>query len=708
MIRGKREDTEGVREAEFIVLDFIKSTPNATVPEIARLIDDVGADVDYIANVIGVDQAVARQAYNEVINGAPPIEQVIEKQAASDPIVPPITPLKDVIDTSGATGAVASGNPLASATQTQAARAREQERIAAIEAENARLAQVEADRAAAAQRGAEARATAAAALRGQIADQGAAGVISGLTSDGTSERIALMNLSTNTGIPVTELERTFQTTPEPPPAGATLTPTPGATVTAPGATVTAPGATTTTVPDATDPNLRRDIRTGAMAGAQLPVGLAAAERAALGGAGTAAGLLGTTAGAAGRELTAGTMGGIGALRGGIGQARQDIMQGTQTGISALQQALGGARADIESGFQRAEGMFDPYAQAGGQALQQQLALSGALGPEAFQQAYQESPQMQFLREQGERAALRTAAARGGLGGGRVMQELARYGTGLASQDLQNQIANLQALSAQGLGARGSAANIATGGAQQLANLGVLGGTAGLQAATQQGTELANLAQQLGVRESDLLTALGAGRSNIALGIGTRAADLAAQTGLNVAGMRTRAGEQLAGQFGTAASQLANLQREQGLGTQGLIAGQADLISRLQQSAAAGDAAAQTELAQLQAQGYSNIGTNLAGVPQAPTFVGQSPIVGALGGAVVGSQLAEMFPQQQQQVQTPTQTGGTFQIGSYFPQGYFAQPTTAPSGATVYPGNMQFGGNVSSTGILRSPISLGFS
>lgn len=633
MIRGKREDTEGVREAEFIVLDFIKSTPNATVPEIARLMDDVGADVDYVANVLGIDSAIARQAYNEVINDAPPIEQVIEKQASSDPIVPPITPLKDVIDTSGAAGAVASGNPLASATQTQATRTREQERIAAIEAENARLAQVEADRAAAAQAGATARTEAADALRSQIADQGASQVLSGLTSDGTSERVALMNLSTNTGIPVTELERMFQTTPEPPPAGATLTPTPGA-------TVTTPGATTTTVPDATDPNLRRDIRTGAMAGAQLPVGLAAAERAALGGAGTATGLLGTTAGAAGRELTAGTMGGIGALRGGIGQARQDIMRGTQTGIGALQRALGGARADIESGFQRAEGMFDPYAQAGGQALQQQLALSGALGPEAFQQAYQESPQMQFLREQGERAALRTAAARGGLGGGRVMQELARYGTGLASQDLQNQIANLQALSAQGLGARGSAANIATGGAQQLANLGVLGGTSGLQAATQQGTQLANLAQQLGVRESDLLTGLGAGRSNIALGIGTRAADLAAQTGLNVAGMRTRAGEQLAGQFGTAASQLADLQQAQGAGTASMIGAQTNYMNQLQQAAAAGDAQAQTQLAQLQASINMGIGSNLAGVPAAQF----TPLPNMAGSILQGAALGYEFGQ----------------------------------------------------------------
>jgi hypothetical protein len=657
-IRGKREDTEGVREAEFIVLDFIKSTPNATVPEIARLIDDVGADVDYIANVLGVDQAVARQAYNEVINGAPPIEQVIEKQAASDPIVPPEKPLKDVIDTSGAAGAVASGNPLANVTQTQATQDAQAARIAAIEAENARLAQVQADRAAAAERGAAARAEAATALRNQTADQGASQVLSGLTSDGTSERVALMNLSTNTGIPVTELERTFQTTPELPPAGATLTPTPGATVTTPAAT---------TVPDANNPSLLRNVQTGGMAGAQLPVGLAAAEQAALGGAGTAAGLLGTTAGAAGRELTAGTMGGIGALRGGIGQARQDIMQGTQTGIGALQQALGGARADIESGFQRAEGMFDPYAQAGGQALQQQLALSGALGPEAFQQAYQESPQMQFLREQGERAALRTAAARGGLGGGRVMQELARYGTGLASQDLQNQIGNLQALSAQGLGARGSAANIATGGAQQLANLGVLGGTTEMQAATQQGTQLANLAQQLGVSEADLRTGLGAGRSNIALGIGTRAADLAAQTGLNVAGMRTRAGEQLAGQFGTASSQLADLQQAQGAGTASMIGAQTNYMNQLQQSAAAGDAAAQTELAVLQANINQGIASNLAGVPAAQFIPPPNAAGSILQGAALGYEFGQGLtpstqPQKTYPVSNMTQMTGTAPAG----------------------------------------------
>ena len=644
MIRGKREDTEGVREAEFIVLDFIKSTPNATVPEIARLIDDVGADLNYIANVMGVDPAVARQAYDQVITDAPPIQQVIEKQVQSEPVNTPTRPLDKVIDTSRpaftqedinrAVGELSSG----AKTPQQVA----QEYGVSVDYVNNNLGRIQ----------------------NQVFDDLASGAT---TAQQVADQYGLGLDFVNSAFDRMRAERV------PPPATqAPVTPPPAVApppvVSQPPAVAPAPVVSqpVTTVPDANNPNLLRNAQTGGMAGPQLPIGLAAAEQAALGGAGRATGLLGTTAGAAGRELTAGTMGGIGALRGGIGQARQDIMQGTQTGIGALQQALGGARADIESGFQRAEGMFDPYAQAGGQALQQQLALSGALGPEAFQQAYQESPQMQFLREQGEQAALRTAAARGGLGGGRVMQELARYGTGLASQDLQNQIGNLQALSAQGLGARGSAANIATGGAQQLANLGVLGGTSGLQAATQQGTQLANLAQQLGVSEADLRTGLGAGRSNIALGIGTRGADLAAQTGLNVAGMRTRAGEQFDRMIGTTSSQMADLQQAQGAGTAPMIAAQTNYINQLQQSAAAGDAAAQTELAQLQAQGYSNIGSQLAGTPQAKTFVGQSPLAGALGGAVVGTQIAEMFPSEQA-------AQSTFRIGSGFAPGYFSNP-----------------------------------
>jgi hypothetical protein len=361
--RGKLEDTEGVREAEFVVLDFIRSTPDATIPEIARLIDDVGADLGYLANELGIDPAVAQQAYDEAFAVAPPIQQVIDRQAQSEPIVPPAAPLAEVIE-----------------------------------------------------------------------------ITEPVTTPATS----------------------------------------GAITVGPGAS----NATDVPLPPATD------VVTGAPA-VSPAYGLGAAEDVMRDEYERAREELLTTFNISREDLERGTAAASRALAGGTRRARGDIESGTQRGLEALREGLGGARTDIEAGFGRAERMFDPYTQAGRAALQQQQALSGALGQEAFQQAYQESPQMQFLREQGERAALRTASARGGLGGGRVMQELARYGTGLASQDLQNQIANLQALSSQGLGATGSAANIATGGASGLANLGVLGesrgagwhfGTAGLHSA----------------------------------------------------------------------------------------------------------------------------------------------------------------------------------------------------------------------------------
>ena len=52
-----------------------------------------------------------------------------------------------------------------------------------------------------------------------------------------------------------------------------------------------------------------------------------------------------------------------------------------------------------------------------------------------------------------------AAATGGLGGGNVLKELTRYNTGLASQDLQNQIANINQLSGRGFNAATQMANM---------------------------------------------------------------------------------------------------------------------------------------------------------------------------------------------------------------------------------------------------------
>lgn len=94
---------------------------------------------------------------------------------------------------------------------------------------------------------------------------------------------------------------------------------------------------------------------------------------------------------------------------------------------------------------------------GVQANNVQAALSGALGPEAQAQAYanfNESPAQAFLREQGERALMRNAAATGGLQGGNVLKELTRYGQGVASQDFQNYYDRLGGVANRGMEAQG--------------------------------------------------------------------------------------------------------------------------------------------------------------------------------------------------------------------------------------------------------------
>ena len=116
----------------------------------------------------------------------------------------------------------------------------------------------------------------------------------------------------------------------------------------------------------------------------------------------------------------------------------------QTGLigaeSALQGGLRGGLAGIEARVNQAGQTLSPYTQGGNQAFGLQSALSGAMGPEAQRQAfanYNESPEVAYQREMGERAITRNAAATGGLGGGRVQQELQRHAIGLAQQDYGN-------------------------------------------------------------------------------------------------------------------------------------------------------------------------------------------------------------------------------------------------------------------------------
>jgi hypothetical protein len=154
-----------------------------------------------------------------------------------------------------------------------------------------------------------------------------------------------------------------------------------------------------------------------------------------------------------------------------------------------------------------EARLAPFAKPGEAALQQQAALTGLGTPEQQQEAFAafaDSPGQQFLRDQQERALLRSASAIGGLGGGNIRTALQRQAFQRAQTDIGQQFNRLASISGT---AQTAATNIGQFGGQAAANIGQLqqaGGAArasGIlgqsQAAQQTIGGLAGLAAQSG-------------------------------------------------------------------------------------------------------------------------------------------------------------------------------------------------------------------
>ena len=404
---------------------------------------------------------------------------------------------------------------------------------------------------------------------------------------------------------------------------------------------------------------RGDISAGGQAGRDAMAAAGAATRADLTGQ-YDTGLANAQAQAAiaRGDILSGESRGMAALNQGLGEARQDITQGMLTGRQDITQGADTARQDITGAFDRAEGMFQPYQEAGTTALQQQLALSGALGQEAFNAAYQESPQMAFLREQGMRANLAGAGATGGLGGGNVQKELQRFGQGLASQGLQQQIGNLGALSAQGQNAAGSASNIATGrgtnlaniasgagsnlsniamtGGGNLGNLGVSGGQAGLQSAMTSGGNLSNIATGLGAQQLGTRTNLGNQLGNMNMSLGQAQQRSFENVGSNLANVATGLGSQRYQAGVNLGGNLADMNMAQGQAQLGAYANQGSNLSNLA-----------TGLGSQQLQAQSNLGSQLANYNLSTGLPAVSAISNlgtnlASGRARVGEQLSNQY------------------------------------------------------------------
>jgi len=309
--------------------------------------------------------------------------------------------------------------------------------------------------------------------------------------------------------------------------------------------------------------------------------------------------------------------GYGAARGGItsgyGDARGYVTKGYGDAKGYITKGYGDARGDVTKGYGEARGYFQPFYQGGQTAYQKQMALSGALGQDAFNAARQESPYEQFLFDQGMRANLAGASATGGLGGGNVQKELQRFGQGLASQGLQQQIGNLNTLSGYGFQGAGALGNLATGEAGMMGDLATGEASALGNLATGQASALGNLATGEAGLMSNLLTGEAGIMGNLATGqagaladiglntaqniagqrgqqagyeanVGTNIAQMRQNTGQNIASNRMSVGEMIARQQENAALQQANLLQSQGMNMSNLYGTQGQNLINLGQNA----------------------------------------------------------------------------------------------------------------------------
>ena len=131
-------------------------------------------------------------------------------------------------------------------------------------------------------------------------------------------------------------------------------------------------------------------------------------------------------------------------------------------IAAQTLASENSLAEQQRQFQVLQDAMSPYVEAGEQSLGQQQALSGALGPEAQQAAYdaiQGSAGFQSMLAQGERGILQNATATGGVRGGDTQGALARYSPQLLGQAIDQRYSQLGGLTQMG---QASAAGVGAG------------------------------------------------------------------------------------------------------------------------------------------------------------------------------------------------------------------------------------------------------
>lgn len=279
---------------------------------------------------------------------------------------------------------------------------------------------------------------------------------------------------------------------------------------------------------------------------------------------------------------------------GLYGSEQALQGGLQGGLAALLQGMDQGRGDLMSQFNSATRGLTPFIQPGQQAQGLQGAFSGAMGPEAQAQAfaqYRDSPGQAYLRERGERAVTRNASALGGLGGGRVMQELQRQGIGLAEQAYGEDFNRLGQVAGQGLQAAGMAGQLRGQAGQTLGNMGLQGGL--------------------------------------------QASNMFQQTGRDTAAGRTQAGRDIAGNISGVSSGLSNLSDQQGRGISDLLGLTGGNLAQLLAGAGQAQGDGQMDLATLLANLGIGASSQYAGLPSIPGTQQNDGQLGNIGRAAMG-------------------------------------------------------------------------
>ncbi len=185
------------------------------------------------------------------------------------------------------------------------------------------------------------------------------------------------------------------------------------------------------------------------------------------------------------------IGGAGLLGAGASIYGANKAAGVQSDAANKAAALQQQAMDYQKGnYDKAAGNLNPFIQTGQGAnnlLGSFYGINGsdpALGQNALA-AFQKSPDYQFALKGGSDALDNSAAAKGGMIGGNQMRAQTEYGQGLATQNLQNYLKQLNSMSGQGIQAGGYLGSIGSSVGGQVGTSALNIGNSGMAAGTAQ-------------------------------------------------------------------------------------------------------------------------------------------------------------------------------------------------------------------------------